>query len=128
MFSMFIVAVSYSQVNNIRTLNNNAVNTPQIQVVPASQSQLDSLKKQIQDLQKTINQLKTEIAANYKLLDYSFGQLKKNYESHYHGVSTLRVTGFIQNNLGVKNASYKLALVSYGNDHTTETGKPLQKE
>lgn len=124
----FISITCFSQVRPIKAINNNTVKTNEVNANLLQPTQADSLKMQIKDLQQQLDKLKTELMATYKLLDYSLGQLKKNFDNHYHSVNTLRVTGLVQNNLGSSNSSYKVALVSYGNDHSTETGKPLQKE
>lgn len=97
-------------------------------VIPPANSDIELLKQQVLELQQQLKALKTELAASYKLLDYSLGQLKKNFENHYHIADTKRVTGFVQSGLGNANSNYKVALVGYGNDHTTTTGKPVQAE
>jgi|GEM_PF-5009677 len=121
-----------------------AVNSTDIKVQKTEEKK-PNLTELVAQLQNEINQLKAELekqktatVANYKVLDYSFGQLKtkigeidskidlnfEKFENHVHSMGSYRITGFVSSKLDCCAQNVKVATAdSSGNSNTT--GKPI---
>ncbi|WP_136668705.1 hypothetical protein [Flavobacterium sp. H122] len=130
-----------------------AVNSTDIKIQKAEEKK-PAVEELIAQLQNEINQLKAELekqktatVVNYKVLDYSIGQLKakdnevdtrindvdskinlnfSKFEKHVHSMGSYRITGFVSSKLDCCAQNVKVATAD-SSDNSNTTGKPISQ-
>ena len=142
-FALFIVCILPAQITQTGGLrpakiNTVAVNNANLKVVTTEErltkleadfkslmNDLAVLKKENITLKAELEKNKTALIANFKVLDYSFGQMKKTFDNHVHPLGNVRISGFISSKL--EGVAQPVRIVTASNStETVYCGKPAE--